>query len=180
MSFTAEIRTEEDNGEELENSDHRRVAPGVDEPTITDTNEEGEEEEEEGTGGESRGSDVAAVGAAAGIGAAAAPIVTQAVLGVVGFGAQGVVGGMNLPFGIYVNSQLGGKCTGSMAAGIQAGIGNVAAGSLFATCQSIAMGGAFPVVGFAIGAAIAGSWAYGAVKKRRQRQREEREGAASY
>ena len=34
-----------------------------------------------------------------------------------------------------------GPVAGSIAAGIQAGIGNVAAGSLFATLQSAAMGG---------------------------------------
>ncbi|KAH9980658.1 hypothetical protein BJV74DRAFT_953048 [Russula compacta] len=33
---------------------------------------------------------------------------------------------------------------GSIAAGMQAGIGNVAAGSLFAIAQSVAMGGAVP------------------------------------
>ena len=41
-----------------------------------------------------------------------------------------------------------------MAAGIQAGIGNVAAGSAFTVAQSIAMGGAFPAVVTAIGAGV--------------------------
>ena len=41
-----------------------------------------------------------------------------------------------------------------MAAGIQAGIGNVAAGSLFAIAQSIGAGGAVPAVFTAIGGGI--------------------------
>ena len=41
-----------------------------------------------------------------------------------------------------------------MAAGIQAGIGNVAAGGAFAVAQSIAMDGAVPVACTAIGAGI--------------------------
>ena len=45
---------------------------------------------------------------------------------------------------------------GSMAAGVQAGIGNVAAGSLFATAQSVGMGGAIPAVVTAVGAGVAG------------------------
>ncbi|CBX91006.1 hypothetical protein IAQ61_002472 [Plenodomus lingam] len=55
---------------------------------------------------------------------------TPAVLGVVGFGSGGIV-------------------AGSIAAGIQAGIGNVAAGSTFAVLTSAMMGGygIFPVFG---------------------------------
>ena len=41
-----------------------------------------------------------------------------------------------------------------MAAGIQAGIGNVAAGSLFALAQSIGAGGALPAIFSAIAGAI--------------------------
>ncbi|KAF9520219.1 hypothetical protein BS47DRAFT_1336195 [Hydnum rufescens UP504] len=41
-----------------------------------------------------------------------------------------------------------------MAAGIQAGIGNVAAGSLFAGAQSVAAGGALPLIGTVISAGI--------------------------
>ncbi len=41
-----------------------------------------------------------------------------------------------------------------MAAGIQAGIGNVVAGSLFATAQSVAMGGAIPAIITAIGGGV--------------------------
>lgn len=35
---------------------------------------------------------------------------------------------------------------GTLAAGIQSSIGNVAAGSLFATAQSVAMGGGIPIL----------------------------------
>lgn len=43
-----------------------------------------------------------------------------------------------------------------MAAGIQSGIGNVAAGSAFAVAQSVGAGGALPVLGFVAGAASGG------------------------
>ena len=43
---------------------------------------------------------------------------------------------------------------GSIAAGLQAGIGNVAAGSLFAMAQGVAMGGAIPAVFTAFGAGV--------------------------
>ncbi len=43
-----------------------------------------------------------------------------------------------------------------MAAAIQAGIGSVAAGSLFATAQSVAMGGAIPMVITAIATSAVG------------------------
>jgi hypothetical protein len=49
---------------------------------------------------------------------------------------------------------------GGIAAGIQAGMGNVAAGSLFAGAQSVAMGGALPVVGNVIAGGITGGSAY--------------------
>jgi hypothetical protein len=45
---------------------------------------------------------------------------------------------------------------GSMAAGMQAGIGNVVAGSLFAGAQSVAMGGALPAAITAVGAGATG------------------------
>ncbi|KAH9067535.1 hypothetical protein EDB87DRAFT_3643 [Lactarius vividus] len=76
-----------------------------------------------------------AAGATAGV--FLVPLVTTAGLGVVGFSAAGPV-------------------AGTMAAGIQAGIGNVAAGSLFATAQSVAMGGAIPSIITAIGAGLGG------------------------
>lgn len=51
---------------------------------------------------------------------------------------------------------------GSIAAGIQAGIGSVAIGSSFALAQSIAMGGAaVPFFGIGIGGVIVGGAAYG-------------------
>lgn len=43
-----------------------------------------------------------------------------------------------------------------MAAGIQSGIGNVAAGSAFAVAQSVGAGGALPALGFIAGAASGG------------------------
>lgn len=46
---------------------------------------------------------------------------------------------------------------GSMAAGVQAGIGNVAAGSLFALGQSIAMGGGVPAIITAVGGVSVGA-----------------------
>ncbi|KAI9465363.1 hypothetical protein BJY52DRAFT_1221020 [Lactarius psammicola] len=76
---------------------------------------------------------VIAAGATTGV--VLTPIVAPAALGVVGFSAAGPV-------------------AGTMAAGIQAGIGNVVAGSLFATAQSVAMGGAIPAVVSAAGAGL--------------------------
>ena len=45
---------------------------------------------------------------------------------------------------------------GTLAAGLQSGIGNVAAGSLFATAQGTAMGAGIPVLGQVIGGAVTG------------------------
>ncbi|EIN11530.1 hypothetical protein PUNSTDRAFT_131693 [Punctularia strigosozonata HHB-11173 SS5] len=89
--------------------------------------------------------------AAAGVvgGVLLAPIVAPAALGLVGFGAAGPV-------------------AGGIAAGIQAGIGNVAAGSLFAACQSVAMGGALPATWAAIGGLIGGGAAAGAAAANRR------------
>ncbi|KAL0956827.1 hypothetical protein HGRIS_002938 [Hohenbuehelia grisea] len=80
-------------------------------------------------------------GAAAAGGALIAPVAAPAVLGLVGFGAAGPV-------------------AGTMAAAMQASIGNVVLGSAFAGAQSVAMGGALPVVGTAIAAGISGTTAY--------------------
>jgi hypothetical protein len=66
------------------------------------------------------------VGAVAG-GILATPLVVPVALGTVGFSSTGVVGG-------------------SIAAGLQAQVGNVVAGSAFAACQSMAMGGSFSSV----------------------------------
>ncbi|KAF8483888.1 hypothetical protein DFH94DRAFT_725090 [Russula ochroleuca] len=71
-------------------------------------------------------------------GIALTPFVAPVLLGVVGFSAAGPV-------------------AGSIAAGIQAGIGNVVVGSLFATAQSVAMGGAVPAVISAAGGMGAGA-----------------------
>ncbi|KAH9046770.1 hypothetical protein EDB84DRAFT_1464251 [Lactarius hengduanensis] len=76
---------------------------------------------------------MAAAGAVLGV--VLTPIVTPALLGLIGFSAAGPV-------------------VGTAAAAIQAGIGNVAAGSLFATAQSVAMGGSIPTVITAIGAGV--------------------------
>lgn len=46
--------------------------------------------------------------------------------------------------------------TGSVAAGLQAGMGNVIAGSLFAGAQSVAAGGALPAVGYVIAGGVSG------------------------
>jgi len=48
------------------------------------------------------------------------------------------------------------RILGTLAAGIQSGIGNVAAGSLFATVQGAAMGAGTPVVAQAVGGAVTG------------------------
>ncbi|KAK0204557.1 hypothetical protein DFS33DRAFT_1382454 [Desarmillaria ectypa] len=58
-------------------------------------------------------------------GVALTPVIVPSILGLFGFGAAGPV-------------------AGGLAAGIQSGIGNVAAGSFFALVQSMAMGGAIP------------------------------------
>ncbi|KAF9510472.1 hypothetical protein BS47DRAFT_1487401 [Hydnum rufescens UP504] len=76
-----------------------------------------------------------------------APVAAPVVLGVVGFGAEGVAAAK----ADALNSTIS---TGSVAAGIQAGIGNVAAGSLFAGAQSVAAGGALPMIGTVISAGI--------------------------
>ncbi|KAH9976282.1 hypothetical protein BGW80DRAFT_1167856, partial [Lactifluus volemus] len=78
---------------------------------------------------------IGAVGVAASL--VFAPILVPVGLGLIGFSAIGPV-------------------AGSLAAIIQAGIGNVMAGSLFAIAQSIAMGGAFPAAFSAICATLTG------------------------
>ncbi|KAI0289367.1 hypothetical protein BC826DRAFT_1107082 [Russula brevipes] len=82
-----------------------------------------------------------AIGAGAVVGTLLTPVVVPVSLGWIGFGAAGPL-------------------AGSLAAGWQASIGSVAAGSLFATAQSVAMGGAVPTIvsalGAGVGAAVAG------------------------
>merc|ERR1712018_702002 len=83
------------------------------------------------------------IGVAAGV---AAPLAATAALGAAGFSAGGVV-------------------AGSMAAAWQASIGNVAAGSLFAMCQSVGTAGfaastttGVAAVGTGIGGLVGGLW----------------------
>lgn len=88
-----------------------------------------------------------------------------AVLGAIGFGSGGVIAGARSTpacyvISIYLTLDL---CTGTAAAGIQAGIGNVAAGSLFAMVQSFAMGGAAAVAVGTVGTVLVGGAAVGAV-----------------
>ena len=81
-----------------------------------------------------------------------APILAPAVLGIVGFGAAGPVAGNScLARPTFYRLML---AIGTLAAAIQAGMGNVAAGSAFAVAQSVAMGGALPAVGYVSAAAI--------------------------
>ncbi|KAK0470046.1 uncharacterized protein EV420DRAFT_86284 [Desarmillaria tabescens] len=77
-------------------------------------------------------------------GVALAPVILPPALGVVGFGAAGPV-------------------AGTLAAAIQSGIGNVAAGSAFAVAQSIGMGGAIPAGVYAVSGIVGGiaGWAGG-------------------
>ncbi|KAK0480317.1 adaptin N terminal region-domain-containing protein [Armillaria novae-zelandiae] len=85
-----------------------------------------------------------AIGASVVAGVVLTPVIVPAALGIVGFGAAGPV-------------------AGTLAAVIQSGIGNVAAGSAFAVAQSIGMGGAIPAGVYAVSGAAAGvaGWAAG-------------------
>jgi hypothetical protein len=65
---------------------------------------------------------------------------TPAIIGAAGFGAGGIAAGIMLVDNL--RKSLADENIGSMAAGIQAGIGNVAAGSAFAVLTSAGMGGA--------------------------------------
>jgi len=49
------------------------------------------------------------------------------------------------------------RMSGSLAALLQAGIGNVVAGSLFATAQTAAMGGGIPVLFSLLGGGVTGA-----------------------
>ncbi|KAJ7691115.1 hypothetical protein B0H17DRAFT_1201226 [Mycena rosella] len=68
-----------------------------------------------------------------------------------------------------------GPVAGILATSIQAGIGNVAASSLFAGAQSVAMSGALPALGYVIAGVVSGAaGASGAIASRHsvfQRQR---------
>lgn len=66
-------------------------------------------------------------------------ICTPALLGVAGFTASGIAAGLNL--NMHHDRRMTDVRIGSIAAGIQAGIGNVVAGSIFATLTSAVMSG---------------------------------------
>jgi len=106
-----------------------------------------------------------------GIGAAAVtailiPILSPVFLSTLGFSAVGPVAGTSeiptlRPHRLHKKPNFSASTdwntlSGTAAAAIQAGIGNVAAGTLFATIQSIAMGGAIPAIFTAISAGITG------------------------
>ena len=88
--------------------------------------------------------------------AVAAPVVVGGILGAIGFGSAGVAAGASyiskLSDSVRVSSMLilAPSLSGSIAAGWQASIGRVAAGSLFAGLQSLG------AVGLSAGAAAAG------------------------
>ena len=75
------------------------------------------------------------------LGVLTAPILVPTALTTVGFTSAGVVGG-------------------SVAAGMQASIGNVVAGSAFSVCQSIAMGGSIPTAVSAVSGVTTGTIGY--------------------
>ena len=81
-------------------------------------------------------------------------LLTGAVITSVGILGAGIL----IPVAVTaVGFGTGGIVAGSMAAGIQSTIGNVAAGGLFATVQSAAAGGAVATVGLGMkGAGVAG------------------------
>ncbi len=67
--------------------------------------------------------------------------------------------------------------SGSIAAAIQSGIGNVAAGSAFAVVQSIAMGGSLASLAYGAAGAIGGfcAWLCGHESEEERQAREERD-----
>ena len=90
------------------------------------------------------------------------PLLTGPILGVVGFSAAGPVAGKGR-FLLYDSAVISGTASffccrtlGTLAAGIQSSIGNVAAGSLFATVQGAAMGAGIPALAQVIGGAVTG------------------------
>ena len=101
------------------------------------------------------------IGAIAGaaIGIVLTPLLASALLGLIGFSAIGPVAG-NFPHQAEVAS----NSLELLGTVIQASIGNVAAGSMFALIQSVAMGGAIPAIvavgaglGAGVGTAVAGA-----------------------
>lgn len=117
---------------------------------------------------------VVGIGAAV-VAAILTPILAPVFLSTLGFSAVGPVAGKSeiptlRPGRGYIKEPkifrimlTGIPLPGTAAAAIQAGIGNVLAGSLFATVQSIAMGGAVPAIFTAISAGITGITAAAAV-----------------
>jgi hypothetical protein len=81
-----------------------------------------------------------------------APVVVPAALGAVGFGAAGPVVGMFHPVSLFEATSKPLEPIGSIAAGMQAGVRDVAAASLLAAAQSIAMGGGVPAALSAVAA----------------------------
>jgi hypothetical protein len=92
---------------------------------------------------------IGAVGVAAGL--MFAPRLVPVCLGLIGFSAIGPVAG-EFPKSRRMNNPP--AHTNKPAAKIQAAIGNVVGGSLFAIVQSVAMGGAIPAVISAIFATL--------------------------
>lgn len=116
------------------------------------------------------------IGAIAGaaVGIALAPLLAPALLGTLGFSAIGPVAGKFSPQAEVASHPLG--LLGTVAAVMQAGIGNVAAGSVFAAAQSIAMGGAIPAAITAVGAGLGagvGTAAAGAIPDDEDQKEEE-------
>ncbi len=89
------------------------------------------------------------------VGALLTPVALIAGLGAIGFSAVGPIAGKFPKPSVTWHSTLR-NILGSIAAVLQAGIGSVVAGSLFAVAQSIAMGGAIPAAVIAAGAGITG------------------------
>ena len=89
------------------------------------------------------------------------PLVAQSILTLIGFSAIGPVAGKphsdtrpHVVWSPCTHASM--KYAGSIAASIQAAIGNVASGSLFAALQSFAMSGAFGGVLSAVGGVVGG------------------------
>ena len=105
-------------------------------------------------------------GAIAGL---AAMGLVQGLLALIGFGPVGIIAGdvfSGVPpwaFGQEaLNQRVASRLSGSAAAGIQSGIGNVAAGSLFAACQSVGAAGLSSGAAAAAGATAGGLAGVGA------------------
>jgi len=97
------------------------------------------------------------VGAGA-VGVVLAPVAAVGIVGALGFSAAGVVAGecpfYQSRFIHLLNKCIANSTIGSFAAAVQAGGGNIVAGSLFALAQSIGAGGVVPAIFSAISGAI--------------------------